>query len=75
MSESESGSHQNIIGQFGVGFYSTFMVGSQIDVYTKSYEKDSVGYFWTSDGYAILDLLCFSGLNLNLLNTCNYSFV
>jgi len=50
MSESESSSHQNIIGQFGVGFYSTFMVGNQIDVYTKSYEKDSVGYFWTSDG-------------------------
>lgn len=41
---------QNIIGQFGVGFYSTFMVGDQIDVYTKSYEPGSQGYMWTSDG-------------------------
>lgn len=42
---------QNIIGQFGVGFYSTFMVGDKIDVYTKSYEPGSTGYMWTSDGY------------------------
>ena len=42
---------QNIIGQFGVGFYSTFMVGDTIDVYTKSNEPDAQGYLWTSDGY------------------------
>jgi len=41
---------ENIIGQFGVGFYSTFMVGDHIDVYSKSFEPDSPGYFWTSDG-------------------------
>lgn len=46
----ESSTVQNIIGQFGVGFYSTFMVGSKIDVYTKSYEPGSQGYLWTSDG-------------------------
>lgn len=45
-----SADSENIIGQFGVGFYSTFMVGSHIDVFTKSYEPDSPGYFWTSDG-------------------------
>lgn len=49
--DSESSTMQNIIGQFGVGFYSTFMVGSRIDVYTKSHEVDSQGYMWTSDGY------------------------
>ncbi|XP_002155027.2 heat shock protein 75 kDa, mitochondrial isoform X1 [Hydra vulgaris] len=49
-SASSNVSTQNIIGQFGVGFYSTFMVGSKIDVYTKSYELNSPGYLWTSDG-------------------------
>ncbi|EDO45666.1 predicted protein, partial [Nematostella vectensis] len=43
-------SHENIIGQFGVGFYSTFMVADKVDVYTKSYQPNSQGYFWTSDG-------------------------
>ena len=42
---------ESIIGQFGVGFYSSFMVGSKIDVYSKSYRMGSEGYFWTSDGY------------------------
>ncbi|XP_002123045.2 heat shock protein 75 kDa, mitochondrial-like [Ciona intestinalis] len=40
----------SIIGQFGVGFYSTFMVGSKVTVYTKSHEPDSKGYSWTSEG-------------------------
>ncbi|XP_058832638.1 heat shock protein 75 kDa, mitochondrial [Topomyia yanbarensis] len=41
---------QNIIGQFGVGFYSAFMVADRVDVYTKSSKIDSPGYKWTSDG-------------------------
>lgn len=41
---------ENIIGQFGVGFYSTFMVADKVDVFTKSYQPDSQGYYWTSDG-------------------------
>lgn len=40
----------NIIGQFGVGFYSSFMVANRVDVYTKSAEEGSVGYHWFSDG-------------------------
>lgn len=40
----------SIIGQFGVGFYSAFMVAEKIDVYTRSSRADSVGYKWTSDG-------------------------
>lgn len=46
----------NIIGQFGVGFYSSFMVANRVDVYTKSAEEGSIGYHWSSDGasnYAI----------------------
>eukprot|EP00795_Rhopilema_esculentum_P000527 gene527-10210_t len=48
--DSGSSATDSIIGQFGVGFYSAFMVGSKIDVYSKSCKPNSVGYFWTSDG-------------------------
>ena len=40
----------NIIGQFGVGFYSAFMVADKIEVYSKSCEENSQGYHWESDG-------------------------
>ncbi|BFZ24303.1 hypothetical protein BsWGS_27341 [Bradybaena similaris] len=40
----------NLIGQFGVGFYSTFMVGDKVDVYTKSFKPGSPAYKWSSDG-------------------------
>ena len=45
----------DIIGQFGVGFYSAFMVAKQITVITKKYGSD-VAYRWSSsgaDGYEI----------------------
>ena len=38
----------NIIGQFGVGFYSAFMVASNISVKTKKYNEQA--YLFTSDG-------------------------
>ncbi|KAI9471031.1 MAG: Hsp90 protein-domain-containing protein [Benjaminiella poitrasii] len=44
------GKKENIIGQFGVGFYSTFMVGKKITVYTKSALPGSKGYSWSTDG-------------------------
>jgi HSP90 family molecular chaperone len=44
---------ENIIGQFGVGFYSTFMVADKVDVFTKSHQPNSQGYFWTSDGLVL----------------------
>ena len=46
----EEGVNKNIIGQFGVGFYSSFMVSESVDVYTRSHKDDSVGYKWHSDG-------------------------
>jgi len=41
-----------IIGQFGVGFYSTFVVADQVKVYTRTCDlsKGSQGYLWSSDG-------------------------
>ncbi|KAL0486006.1 TNF receptor-associated-like protein, mitochondria [Acrasis kona] len=40
----------NIIGQFGVGFYSAFMVADKVRVYTRSARKGSQGYCWESIG-------------------------
>ena len=39
----------NIIGHFGLGFYSGFMVASQVEIQTKSY-KDAAAAHWTCDG-------------------------
>ncbi|MDD3646630.1 MAG: molecular chaperone HtpG [Candidatus Gracilibacteria bacterium] len=44
----EDGEH-NLIGQFGVGFYSSFMVASKVEVETKSSESKKA-YTWSSDG-------------------------
>src|SRR5207237_9027631 len=40
----------NLIGQFGVGFYSAFMVAKSVKVYSHSSKKDEPGHVWTSDG-------------------------
>lgn len=47
----------NIIGQFGVGFYSAFMVSKRVEVTTKAYGSDKA-YKWESegtDGYTITE--------------------
>jgi len=48
--EAGSSDVSNIIGQFGVGFYSVFMVADKFRVYSRSYDPDAKGYLWTSDG-------------------------
>lgn len=40
----------NLIGQFGVGFYSAFMVADKVTLTTRSYQLDAQGYRWESDG-------------------------
>jgi TNF receptor-associated protein 1 len=47
--ESDSASAQSIIGQFGVGFYSVFMVADQVDVFTRRWDAET-GIHWSSDG-------------------------
>lgn len=48
---SKSGADSSdLIGQFGVGFYSAFMAAGKIDVYTRKAGGDGKFWHWTSDG-------------------------
>ncbi|HEV2331053.1 MAG TPA: ATP-binding protein [Verrucomicrobiae bacterium] len=40
----------NHIGQFGIGFYSAFMVAKKVTVQTRSLAPDEQGWQWTSEG-------------------------
>lgn len=47
----QTGSEKDeIIGHFGLGFYSSFMVSHTVDLQTKSYDENQDPVFWTSDG-------------------------
>ncbi|KAJ3344286.1 TNF receptor-associated protein 1, mitochondrial [Gonapodya sp. JEL0774] len=54
--EGSKGVRDNIIGQFGVGFYSCLMVSDEVKVYTRSAIKGSKGYCWSTDGSGSYDV-------------------
>ena len=41
---------QSIIGHFGLGFYSSFMVADRVEIFTQSYKEDAPSVHWTCDG-------------------------
>ena len=49
MKESKGGT-QDLIGQFGVGFYSVFMAADKVEVTTRSWQPDAAPVKWVSDG-------------------------
>lgn len=44
------GDTSNLIGKFGVGFYSVFMVAEKVEITTRSFKIDEKTYKWISDG-------------------------
>ena len=45
----DKASEDQIIGHFGLGFYSSFMVAHRVTISTLSYKKDAKPVFWSSD--------------------------
>ncbi|XP_012538686.1 heat shock protein 75 kDa, mitochondrial [Monomorium pharaonis] len=56
LKEQNSSDTSKIIGQFGVGFYSAFMVADKVEVFTKSFARDAEGLCWTSDGSGTFEI-------------------
>lgn len=52
----KSNSDQSIIGHFGLGFYSSFMVARQVEIDTLSYQDGAQAVHWTCDGSPIFKL-------------------
>lgn len=47
---------QEIIGHFGLGFYSAFMVSDKVEIFSKSYIKETPSAYWSSEGDPIFIL-------------------
>ncbi len=46
----EKGEDKQIIGHFGLGFYSSFMVADKVEIFTKSYQENTEAVRWVCDG-------------------------
>lgn len=44
------GGNENLIGQFGVGFFSVFMVADEVKFFTRTWRPEGESLCWTSDG-------------------------
>ncbi|MCG8339813.1 MAG: molecular chaperone HtpG [Cytophagales bacterium] len=47
---------QQIIGFFGLGFYSAFMVANKVEIITKSYQQDAEAARWSCDGTTTFEI-------------------
>ena len=52
----KSGSDQQIIGHFGLGFYSSFMIASKVEIDTLSYKEGAEAVHWSCDGSPTFEL-------------------
>ena len=50
LGEAAGGRSESMIGQFGVGFYSAFMVADRVDVFSRPAAAEGEGLRWSSDG-------------------------
>lgn len=48
--QENGGANENLIGQFGVGFFSVFMVADEVKFYTRTWHAEGESLCWTSDG-------------------------
>jgi molecular chaperone HtpG len=48
--ETDAQAKDQIIGQFGLGFYSAFMVSKEVEIWSQSYKEDTLTAHWTCDG-------------------------
>jgi molecular chaperone HtpG len=48
--EKDAQAKDQIIGQFGLGFYSAFMVSKEVEIWSKSFKEDTLTAHWICDG-------------------------
>ncbi|XP_075420475.1 heat shock protein 75 kDa, mitochondrial [Tenrec ecaudatus] len=60
--QSQAEASSKIIGQFGVGFYSAFMVADRVEVFTQAAVPGSPSYQWLSDGSGVFEIAEASGV-------------
>ncbi|QDA59815.1 molecular chaperone HtpG [Hymenobacter jejuensis] len=48
--DKDAAAKDQIIGQFGLGFYSAFMVAEQVEIWSQSYREGTTAAHWTCDG-------------------------
>lgn len=56
LSKYEKAGGDGIIGHFGLGFYSAYMVSELVEIETKSYKQNATAVKWSSDGNATYEI-------------------